>query len=69
VSYIKTLLTREEFFQKIKNHSNSEDSERSAHSGVANLDYYCKDVYNKKPEQVFEDIKLEIEKMEIQELH
>lgn len=62
MSYIRTLLTREEFFQKIKNRSNSEDSERSARSGISNLDYYCKDVYKKTSEQIFEDIKSEITK-------
>ena len=62
MSYIRTQLTREEFFQKIRNRSNSEDSERSSRSGVSNLDYYCNDVYQKTPEQIFDDIKSEINK-------
>ena len=62
VSYIKVLLTKEEFFSKVHNRSNSEDSERAARSAVVNLEYYCKDVYNKTAERILADIKTEIEK-------
>jgi len=62
VSYIKVLLTKDEFFSKVRNRSNSDDSERLARSAVANLEYYCKDVYNKTAERVLADIKTEIEK-------
>ena len=61
VSYISVLLSREEFFEKIRRRSNSEDSERSARSAITNLEFYCKDVYGKSADQVAADIKEDLE--------
>jgi len=47
---------------KIRNRGGSKDSEHSARSGISNLDYYCKDVYQKTPEQIFSDLKVEVDK-------
>jgi len=62
ISYISELLTRDEFFRKVYEKSQSHDSVLAAKSALSNLDYYSKDRYDKQTDEILKDLKAEIGK-------
>ncbi len=61
INYINKLLTREEFFEKSYKKGKSKAYEKLTRSVLSNLDRFCGDKYNKKTDDVIQDIKNEIE--------
>ena len=57
ITYINKLLTREEFFEKSYKKGKSQGYEKLTSSVLANLDRFCADKYNKKTDDLIQDIK------------
>lgn len=62
LDYLSSLLTKEEFFEKIYSKSNSKDSEGNARSYIAALDYYSLDKYYLPTEKIMSDLRSDLKK-------
>jgi len=58
MSLYEETITREQFLEKVKKRSGSDNSKQGANTSLQNFEYFCQKAYKKPIEEVIEDLKM-----------